>query len=324
MPFSVAFIPMKSSFFQNNHAYILLALGQSLIGVNIVISKLLTAFWPITMLLLVRFSLSSLLLLICHLLQSRKASTKTGILLSTLTPKQWGSLCLQSLCAGAFFNLFILAGLHYTSASMAGIITSALPAFVVVFSVLFLKEKLTRNNLLCLVIVVLSLLLINSPHFFALHNHRFWGDLLILLALVPEAGFYVLNKRFPVHLPLFLYSTLLNVINLPVFLGIAFWHGDFHGLQFSLTICLLLIASTVATVGFYLCWQYSAPKIPGKISALFTALTPIAAVIIAWAWLHETLTTAEFLGMLLVLCAIVVNSRRADLTVTTKVIQEVS
>ncbi|WP_280123504.1 hypothetical protein [Coxiella endosymbiont of Ornithodoros amblus] len=43
----------------------------------------------------------------------------------------------QALFAGAFFNILLLLGLKYTNVNASGIITSTLPAIVVIFLLSF-------------------------------------------------------------------------------------------------------------------------------------------------------------------------------------------
>ncbi|WP_267256214.1 DMT family transporter [Coxiella endosymbiont of Ornithodoros maritimus] len=125
----------------------LLLLAQLIVGVGIVGCKSLLQMIPAVIILAIRFTIGSTFLLLVHLVVSNQKFCS----LKQLTRLDSGFIILQALCAGAFFNILLFLGLKYTNANVAGIITSTstLPAIVVIFSIIFLKERVTISTLLC-------------------------------------------------------------------------------------------------------------------------------------------------------------------------------
>jgi len=119
-----------------------LLLAQLMVGVCIVASKSLLKSTPAITILTIRFSIGFLFLLFIHFLSSKDKLAP----LRSLSRVDWTFIVAQALCAGAFFNILVLFGLKYTTAGVVGIITSALPAIVVIFSIIFLKERLTSKK----------------------------------------------------------------------------------------------------------------------------------------------------------------------------------
>src|SRR3989338_10595902 len=99
----------------NFAAYLLLLAAQLMVGICIVSAKaLLTNLTP-AIILPIRFTIGFLFLLFIHLIVSKEKFQS----FKKLTRNDWFFIISQSLCSGAFFNILLLLGLKYTSASEA-------------------------------------------------------------------------------------------------------------------------------------------------------------------------------------------------------------
>ena len=203
------------------YGIIFLILAQVMVGLNIVISKLLLEAIPVFWLLEIRFCLAALTLLPLHWLTPARHQTLRQAF-SDFSKKDGLSLSAQALCAGVFFNCFMLTGLNYTDANIAGIITSGLPAIIAILSWIFLKEKFSLQVFGCIGFATLGLTIITLDKFSHLDaSHSLFGDLIILISLLPEAAYYVLSKLHPIKLPIFLASSLINALNALFLLPVA-------------------------------------------------------------------------------------------------------
>lgn len=304
MKFAVSAI--KNSKINFGH-YCLLIIAQSMVGINITGTKYLIASMPFIFLLTIRFCFASVILLMLHFISNtHKKSTLEH--LAPLTIRDWKYILGQALCAGVFFNLFMVTGLHYTDAAIAGIITSALPAVIVLLCWLILKEKLTSKKLLCLGFATLGLIVINANKLMAVSvNNSIFGDLLILISLVPEAGYYVLVKMHAsqVKLPVFLVSAILNGINAVLLLPYCFFLG-WQSLHLTSFDWLILATIGLSSGLFFVFWSIGSSKMDTSTAALSTATMPISTVIIACLSLGEMINGMQLVGMVLVIVSIVV------------------
>lgn len=259
-----------------------------MVGLCIVASKVLVQRYSPVMILCVRFAIASLLLLAMHFIFSKAKLTP----LKQLTTKDWIFIVLQALCAGAFFNILLLIGLHYTS---------ALPAIIAILSILFLKEKLTRNTMLYISLAVFRLILINTHNLNFNGNHHLLGSFFILLSLLPEATYYILSKIHRNKLPIFLVSCLMNLINLPILFIILSFNLGHSPLVISHQSLLLFLLLGLGSGLFYVFWFLSCKKVPGSLAGMTTAFMPIATLIIATIFLGEQVTEWQLAGMLCII-----------------------
>lgn len=291
------------------HGMIFLILAQTMVGVNIVASKLLLSSIPILIILQIRFALATIILLPLHwLTPDKNQSVKSHF--SKLASKDWYFLLAQALTAGVLFNCLMLIGLHYTDANVAGIITSALPAIIAIMSWIILKEKISAKKSICILFATIGLLVIAVDKLHGISSgHSFFGDAIVLLSLVPEAIYYILFKLHSNKLPIFLTSSLLNGINalllLPVLFLTAWQPASIHASDWFI-LCVLGLASGL----FYVFWFFGCRQVDGVMASLTTAVMPVATVIIAWLVLGEQLTLPQTAGMGLVLLSIIAYARK--------------
>lgn len=288
--------------------YACLLLAQVMVGINITGSKYLLLHLPELFLLFIRFALGSLLLLALHCLLPKQSSQHTS--LKQLTRQDWWFIIGQALCAGVLFNLLLLLGLHLTSASMAGVITSALPAMVALLSVVFLNERLTRRTGLSIFLSVLGLVVINLNNLQGANLSGFLGDGLILLSLIPEAIYYVLARLHHPRLPIFKLSALINAINVPICLVLVFAFHAYPQETFTTTLVTVLLMVGASSGFFYVFWGIGAKHVPGSTASVFTALMPITTLLMASIFLHESISATQSVGMTLVILAIVISARK--------------
>ena len=291
-------------------AYFYLVVAQAMVGISIVCSKYLLAHTSATFLIFARFTIGTVLIFLLFLCSKPASRTaKPTKKLSELSTLDWFYLCAQGLSAGVLFNWFFLWGLQYSSASIAGIITSALPAIIAILGIFLLKQRVTVMKLACVFFAVLGLIVINWHSISSDKMNHLWGDLLILVSLLPEACYYILVKKHHAGLPILLNATVVCGVNVPfLFLAVLMVPGHaLHDFTAFDALLLLLVGSTSSI--FYACWHKGSMAVDASISGLFTALMPLITLVLAGLFLGESLSALQLVGMAMVLCSVVLNAR---------------
>jgi len=283
---------------------ILLLLAQLMVASCIVGGKHLLTFMPPAIILLIRFSVASIILFPVFLATEKGALAQ----LWKVSRTDWLYIATQAILAGFLVNILLLFGLHHTTASVAGIIWSALPAVVVVVSVFFLKEKIDLYTSLCVVFAIAGLLVVKMHSFHLGGTSHFYGDLLVFLSLFSEAAYYVMSKYRENKLPVFLVSCLMNVINVPLLLVYVFlFHQDFS-LHSIVAHAETLMVVSLGSALFYVFWFLGCDAVSASLSGLIAAFMPVAVVVLACIFLGETISVFQLAGMLLVMGSIGVSA----------------
>lgn len=302
---------MKTSGYTILLAGIFLVLSQTMVGINIVGTKYLVATVPMLFILAVRFSIGTVMLFTLHWLTDRHPHNIRRHT-DKLSRTDWLFIIAQALTAGILFNLLMIYGLRLTPANVAGIITSTLPALIAVMCWIALREKFTYKKVLCVAFATIGLIVISVDKLTApAGNNSLFGIGIIILAMLPEATYYVLTKMHTNRLPIFLVSGIISAINAALILPIMLLHGDWLGLHLPAGSWIILIVVSVSSALFYVFWYLGADKVDATLASLSTAVMPIATVSIAWLALGEAVTLLEFIGMGLVIVSILIYAQGA-------------
>lgn len=296
--------------------YAALAIGQASIGVNVVTSKYLLSEVSAPFLLLCRFFISSACFLV--IISTPKMTLKhPDHPERKLTRKDWSLAILQGLLVGALFNVLFLAGLSYTSAASAGIISSSLPAIITLFAVLFLKERLTQKKLIALGLAMagIALMSLTAPESAKLERHIL-GDFLIFLAMFPEASYSIINKL------LFKRMTALGAVavaNTVSFISvIPLWVFSTQPVVISTLSANtwgLLLLTGVSSLLFFWLWAWAVTLVPASTAALFGGVMPISTLLLAVIFLNELIFWPDLLGMGLIFISIGLGTHKHRATV---------
>lgn len=90
---------------------------------------------------------------------------------------------------------FQFVGTKLSTASNGALVTSATPAFVLLFAAWIIGERITRQRLLALLVASLGVLVVIDPRQAHLSPDLFWGNLCLVAAAVTWALYSVLIRK---------------------------------------------------------------------------------------------------------------------------------
>jgi drug/metabolite transporter (DMT)-like permease len=304
-------------------AYASLLAGMLLVGIYVGLSKPLTVAIPVFVLATMRFALGAVMM------------WPWTFPWLQLPRSVWSTLFVQSLFGNFLFSICMLYGVAFSSAVAAGVIMSTLPAMVALLSRVVLKEQLSRQTMLAIVVSILGILnlqwashqpvLLQSviPTNLAMESNSIpfgiyssmltgwtsalWGNFLLVCAVVCEAIFVVTSKRLSSSIGPKCNSALVNLVGLALMLPFGIWQL-LSTPSFSLgrleqsTWALLLFYAFAASVGSTWLWMTGLKKVPASQAGVFTIGLPIAAVAVGVLWLKEPITL--FHGLAFACCLV--------------------
>ncbi|SMC16297.1 Threonine/homoserine efflux transporter RhtA [Andreprevotia lacus DSM 23236] len=283
----------------NRYTLFLIA-SMALVGANVGLGKSIVLAVPVTLFALMRFVIGVGFLL-PHYRWSR---------MRQVSRQQWLGLFLQALFGTFLFTLLMLNGVVHTSALAAGVITSTIPAVVIVLSWLLLKERLGRRAIAAVVLAVLGMLIINVSRAGSGGTGSLLGNAMVAGAVVCESIYVILSRRLTQNLAaieICAYTHLLGLLlMLPLGLGAAL-QFDYGGLNTVQWLQIVWYGLAASVWSFWL-WMKGIRHVPAQQAGVFTAALPVAAVAYAITFLNEQPTLAHGLALLCVLGAILLAS----------------
>jgi drug/metabolite transporter (DMT)-like permease len=221
-------------------------------------------------------------------------------------------LGLTGVCA---YNFFFFKGLERIEAGRAAVIIANNPVFIALFSALLFKERLTRLQLLGILLSVSGAMLVVLRGNVAL----LWaggfgqGELFIFGCVLSWVTFSLVGKSVLTTIPPLTAIFFSAVAGSAMLFGPAVAEGLLADIsRYSpvdwLSIFYLGFFGTAA--GFV--WYYDGIKAIGPTNAgLFINFVPISAIVMAFFLLGEPLTASLFIGTLLVVTGVFFSNKHA-------------
>jgi len=294
-------------------AYLELAACQLGVGANIAVMKLVAPLMPVYIQLELRFFLSTVILGLFQWLWARDRFVREEEPNQRITRHEWMCMAIMGALGGVFFNLFMMEGIKMTSAMSAGIIVSTTPAFLALFSFIFLKEVLTKPKLIALMLAIAGIVILNwdmaTDDWGGEGGIGLWGVLLVFLSTIPEAMYTIVSKFLGNRLRPISVAFFVNAVNIVYFAPFAIYQYQTQGADFAnLQVWGLTVLVALASLQFYILWQRGIQHVTGSTAALFIGLMPVGATLTSVFYLGEDFGIYEAGGMLAVLLAILVGS----------------
>ncbi len=220
-----------------------------------------------------------------------------------------GLMLLQGLCGIFLFRIFLLSGLTYTTATQAGILTSMTPAILALFSVIFLKEKITLPVCVGIFICISGIVFLNIGNITIQtsgKNSSIFGNILVLLAVIGEVLFTIfrkLQKSQDYSLTTTFYVMLFSLI---MFL-FAGWREIptivNQPLSLKQWLPFVYYGLFCSALG-YIHWFSGIARVPIHIATGFSGIMPVTSVFLSVIILKERLIINYIIGLMLTLVGI--------------------
>jgi drug/metabolite transporter (DMT)-like permease len=218
---------------------------------------------------------------------------------------QWGRLWLLAILNITIWNMLVAFGVGMIPSGRAAILAYTMPVWAVPLSVWLLGERITGRKLLGLALGLGGLVLILGQSFVSIGAAPL-GSLLVVSAAVSWALGTVLQKRFPVNIPVGPYTAWIMLLGgAPIFLG-ALLFEDWRSLRDVGTAAWLgtLYNVVVAFAFAHWAWIKIATSVPVSVFSISMLIIPVVGVVCGILFLGERPSWAEYAALALVLAAL--------------------
>lgn len=216
-------------------------------------------------------------------------------------------LLMSGFCLGASW-LLLFESYKWTTVSNATLCNYIAPAFVILASPVFLKEKLTAHRLICVVIAIFGLGLVSG----VFQNGSFGtSDSTGIVLAVASALFYaaevILNKKLR-GIGAYDRTLMQMAVAAAIITAYSVLTVDMGALTFDLfTIGLLLFMGVVQTAIAFTLYFGSVVKLKAQTVAIFAYIEPLVALLLSVVILGESLGAVGWIGAALVLGSTLVS-----------------
>jgi drug/metabolite transporter (DMT)-like permease len=202
-------------------------------------------------------------------------------------------------------------GTKLSTAANGSLVTSATPAFVLLFAWVLLKESITPRRLIALVLATLGVIAVIDPRTAQLNPGLFLGNMLLLGAAITWALYSVLVRRVTQNVDVLAFSMIAFLGGLPVTLPAAAWEAGTVGVG-EITIGVIggiLFLGVISTALAMVLWNTAFAFVDASLASLTFFAQPVVGTFLGWLFLGEQITPLFLLGGFLIGVGLVVASR---------------
>ena len=201
-------------------------------------------------------------------------------------------------------------GTKLSTAANGSLVTSATPAFVLLFAWLFLREKINARRLIALLLATCGVVAVIDPRSAQLNPDLFFGNLLLFGAAITWALYSVLVRRLTQSLDVLPFSLIAFFGGLPVTIPAAVWELNTAGIgEISLGVVGgVLFLGVISTALAMILWNTAFAVLDAGAASLTFFAQPVVGTFLGWLFLGERITSFFILGGILIGMGLVVSS----------------
>ncbi len=202
-------------------------------------------------------------------------------------------------------------GTKLSTAANGSLVTSATPAFVLLFAWMLLREQITSRRLLALFLATLGVVAVIDPRSAQLNPELFLGNLFLIGAAITWALYSVLVRKVTQDTDVLMFSMLAFLGGLPVSIPAGVWELSTLGVG---TISLgviggVLFIGIISTALAMVWWNTAFNYVDASLASLTFFAQPVVGTLLGWLFLNERITPLFLLGGLLIGVGLVISSR---------------
>lgn len=193
-------------------------------------------------------------------------------------------------------------GTKLSTAANGSLVTSATPAFVLLFAWILLSEKITARKFFALLLATLGVVAVIDPRSAQLNPNLFLGNILLLGAAVTWALYSVLVRKVTQNMDVLPFSLIAFMGGLPVAVPAGAWEVHTVGVG---TISLgvvggVLFLGIISTALAMIMWNTAFAILDAGAAALTFFAQPVVGTLLGWFFLGEKITPLFLLGGVLI------------------------
>ncbi len=254
------------------------------------------------------FTLLTLRLLLGMLILAPLVMVRGGVRLSS---EQWRRIFLTGFVGYGVSIGFQFVGTKLSTAANGALLTSATPAFVMLFAFWLLREAVTRQRVLALLLASAGVVIVIDPRTASLASSSFLGNLSLVAAGITWALYSVLVRKVTREADVLTTSLIAFAGGLPLTVPFSLWELVTQGvgpITWGVIGGVLFLGIISTALAMYL-WNTAFALLPAALASLTFFAQPLAGTLLSVLFLGERITLSFVLGGLLIILGLFLEMR---------------
>jgi drug/metabolite transporter (DMT)-like permease len=205
---------------------------------------------------------------------------------------------------------FQFVGTKLSTASNGALVTSATPAFVLLFAPSLVKERTSMRGVTALIISSIGVLAVIDPRTADFSSSLFMGNLSLLAAALTWALYSVLVRRVSRSADLLTSSAVMLTGGIPSSIIFGLFEVNSQGIgQITTGIILgILFLGIISTALAMFLWNFAFAHLPASVASLTFFAQPVVGTLLGWFFLGEEITPLFLIGGVLIGIGLLISS----------------
>lgn len=229
---------------------------------------------------------------------------------SRLTSRQMRDSFLVGIVGYGISLGFQFVGTKLSTASNGALVTSATPAFVLLFAPYLLGERTTPRGILALAVSTLGVLAVIDPRTADFSSTLFMGNLSLLAAALTWALYSVLVRKVAQSADVLASSAVMLAGGIPSSILFGIFEVNQQGIGEITTGIVggILFLGIISTALAMFLWNYAFARLPASTASLTFFAQPVVGSLLGWFFLGEHITPLFLIGGLLIGTGLIISS----------------
>lgn len=229
---------------------------------------------------------------------------------SRLTSRQTRDSFLVGIVGYGISLGFQFVGTKLSTASNGALVTSATPAFVLLFAPYLLGERTTPRGVLALAASTMGVLAVIDPRTADFSSTLFMGNLSLLAAALTWALYSVLVRKVAQSADVLASSAVMLAGGIPSSILFGFFEVNQQGVGEITTGIIggILFLGIISTALAMFLWNYAFARLPASAASLTFFAQPVVGSLLGWFFLGEHITPLFLIGGLLIGTGLIISS----------------
>lgn len=277
-------------------------------GAGIAVKEALVVFTPLT-LIVFRFTIAVLLMLLVGMIF--RDNTVLG--LQKIDKKDIPLFILGGLFQPFLYFIFeTYTYQSFASPTIAEAMLSTQPLIAPFFAFVLLREKVTKNNIIGIILSTLGMLLLILVGSKDFEMGSYWGILLAFITVSMSVSYTVILRRIPTHyssLSIVFYVQLFSLVLFYVVWGIM---GEYKLPIFSVPLSSILAVGYLAifaSVAAFVLFCYTVREIGVTRANVFNNVRPVFTAALMWILFDEILPLWKIIGIIFIIIGLFISQK---------------
>lgn len=208
-------------------------------------------------------------------------------------------------------QFFYLYGMKFTLAANGALLYATTPAFMLVFSRILLGEPLSIQKIIGVATAFAGVSFVIFEHGVDFSSDYFFGNVMILIAVIAWTLYAVLGKRLITKYGSFHVSSLTIITGALLFVppgAASLTWFEMNSISFNNWLGILYLALGSSVVGYVL-WYYAIGKFDTTKVAVFANAQPILTTVLAVVFLHQPVSTTFMFGGIITIAGVLITQK---------------